>query len=132
VTRIAVIRDPTYTATIGQFASIQSAASSALELSVIDPRDANDLKRALEAFAREPNGGLIVTGSASTVVHHELINSLALRHRLPGIQPFRYLMLSSGLASYGPKTIGGGKQRGRYFEAQRLGCLKIDHQLVLT
>jgi putative tryptophan/tyrosine transport system substrate-binding protein len=105
VTRIAVIRDPTYTAGIGQFASIQSAASSALELSVIDPRDANELKRALEAFAREPNGGLIVTGSASVVVHHELINSLALRHRLPTIHALRYLMLSDGLASYGPNTI---------------------------
>jgi putative tryptophan/tyrosine transport system substrate-binding protein len=105
VTRIAVIRDPTTASGIGQFAVIESAASSTLELSVIDPRDANELKRALEAFAREPNGGLIVTGSASVVPQNELINSLALRHRLPGIQPLRYLMLSSGLASYGPKTI---------------------------
>jgi putative tryptophan/tyrosine transport system substrate-binding protein len=105
VTRIAVIRDPTTASGIGQFAVIESAASSTLELSVIDPRDANELKRALEAFAREPNGGLIVTGSASVVAQHELINSLALRHRLPGIQPLRYLMLSGGLASYGPNTI---------------------------
>ena len=67
VARIAVIRDPSYAAGIGQFAAIQTAASSALELSVIDPRDANELKRALEAFAREPNGGLIVTASASVV-----------------------------------------------------------------
>jgi putative tryptophan/tyrosine transport system substrate-binding protein len=105
VTRIAVIRDPTTASGIGQFAVIESAASSTLELSVIDPRDANELKRALEAFAREPNGGLIVTGSASVVPQNELINSLALRHRLPGIQPLRYLMLSGGLASYGPNTI---------------------------
>ena len=105
VTRIAVIRDPAYAAGIGQFAAIQTAASSALELSVIDPRDANELKRALEAFAREPNGGLIVTASASVVAHHELINSLALRHRLPTIHALRYLMLSGGLASYGPNTI---------------------------
>jgi putative tryptophan/tyrosine transport system substrate-binding protein len=105
VTRIAVIRDPAYAAGIGQFAAIQTAASSALELSVIDPRDANELKRALEAFAREPNGGLIVTASASVGSHHELINSLALRHRLPTIHALRYLMLSGGLASYGPNTI---------------------------
>jgi len=105
VTRIAVIRDPAYAAGIGQFAAIQTAASSALELSVIDPRDANELKRALEALAREPNGGLIVTASASVVAHHELINSLALRHRLPTIHALRYLMLSGGLASYGPNTI---------------------------
>jgi putative tryptophan/tyrosine transport system substrate-binding protein len=105
VTRIAVIRDPAYAAGIGQFAAIQTAASSALELSVIDPRDANELKRALEAFAREPNGGLIVTASASVAAHNELINSLALRHRLPTIHALRYLMLSGGLASYGPNTI---------------------------
>jgi len=105
VTRIAVIRDPAYAAGIGQFAAIQTAASSALELSVIDPRDANELKRALEAFAREPNGGLIVTASASVAAHNELINSLALRHRLPTIHGLRYLMLSGGLASYGPNTI---------------------------
>ena len=104
-TRIAVIRDPAYAAGIGQFAAIQTAASSALELSVIDPRDANELKRALEAFAREPNGGLIVTASASVAAHQELINSLALRHRLPTIHALRYLMLSGGLASYGPNTI---------------------------
>jgi putative tryptophan/tyrosine transport system substrate-binding protein len=105
VTRIAVIRDPAYAAGIGQFAAIQTAASSALELSAIDPRDANELKRALEAFAREPNGGLIVTASASVAAHNELINSLALRHRLPTIHALRYLMLSGGLASYGPNTI---------------------------
>jgi putative tryptophan/tyrosine transport system substrate-binding protein len=116
VTRIAVLRDPTYAIGIGQFASIQSAASSALELSVIDPRDANELKRALETFAREPNGGLIVTGSASVVAQHELINSLALRHRLPGIQPLRYMMLSGGLASYGPNTIDGFGRGATYVD----------------
>jgi len=105
VTRIAVLRDPAYAAGIGQFAAIQTAATSAVELSVIDPRDAGQLKRAIPTFAREPNGGLIVTGSASAAVHNELINSLATQHRLPAICPFRYWVLSGGLASYGPNTI---------------------------
>ena len=105
VTRIAVIRDPTYPSGIGQFAAIQSAASSAVELSVIDPRDAGGLERALDAFAREPNGGLIVTASASSAAHHELINSLALGNHLPAIHAYRYGVLSGGLASYGPNTI---------------------------
>jgi putative tryptophan/tyrosine transport system substrate-binding protein len=104
VTRIAVLRDPAY-AGIGQFAAIQTAATSAVELSVIDPRDPGDLERAVATFAREPNGGLIVTGSASAAVHNELINSLALQHRLPAIYPFRYEVLSGGLASYGPNTV---------------------------
>jgi ABC-type uncharacterized transport system substrate-binding protein len=116
VTRIAVIRDPAYAAGIGQFAAIQTAASSALELSVIDPRDANELKRALEAFAREPNGGLIVTASASVAAHNELINSLALRHRLPTIHALRYLMLSGGLASYGPNTIDIFRRAATYVD----------------
>ena len=105
VIRIAVIRDPAYASGIGQFAAIQSAASSAVDLSVIDPRDAGELKRALETFTREPNGGLIVTALNSATAQHELIGSLALRHRIPAIHAFRYSILSGGLASYGPNTI---------------------------
>jgi putative ABC transport system substrate-binding protein len=104
VTRIAVIRDPAIASGIGQFAAIQSAASSAVELNVIDPRDTGELKRALNIFAQEPNGGLIVTASVSAITHHELINSFALEHRLPAIYAFRYSILGGGLASYGPNT----------------------------
>jgi putative ABC transport system substrate-binding protein len=104
VTRIAVVRDPAYPTGIGQFAAIQTAATSAVELSVIDPRDAGGLERSIDTFAREPNGGLIVTGSTSAAAHRELINSLAMRHGLPTIHAFRYSMLSGGLASYGPNT----------------------------
>jgi putative tryptophan/tyrosine transport system substrate-binding protein len=116
VTRIAVIRDPTYPSGIGQFAAIQSAASSAVELSVIDPRDAGELKRALDTFAAEPNGGLIVTASTSATAHHELINSLALRHRMPAIHAFRYAFSSGGLASYGPNTIDGFRRAATYVD----------------
>jgi putative ABC transport system substrate-binding protein len=105
VTRIAVIRDPLSAAGIGQFAVIQSAALSTLELGAIDPRDLDELKRTLDAFGREPNGGLIVTGSASAAVHHELINSFTLSRGLPAIHAFRYGVTSGGLASYGPNTI---------------------------
>jgi putative tryptophan/tyrosine transport system substrate-binding protein len=118
VTRIAVIRDPIYPSGIGQFAAIQSAASSAVELSVIDPssRDASELKRALDTFAAEPNGGLIVTASTSATAHHELINSLALRHRMPAIHAFRYGVSSGGLASYGPNTIDGFRRAATYVD----------------
>ena len=106
VTRVAVIRDPAIAAGIGQFAAIQSSApSSVVELSVIDPRDAGEMERALDTFAREPNGGLIVTAAASATAHRELINSLAMRYRLPTIHAFRYFVLGGGLASYGPDTI---------------------------
>jgi ABC-type uncharacterized transport system substrate-binding protein len=116
VTRIAVIRDPAYAAGIGQFAAIQSAASSAVELSVIDPRDVDELKRAIETFAGETNGGLIVTASTSATAHNELINSLAMRHRLPAIHAFRYSILSGGLASYGPNTIDVYRRAATYLD----------------
>jgi putative tryptophan/tyrosine transport system substrate-binding protein len=116
VTRIAVLRDPAIANGIGQFAAIQTAASSAVELSVIDPRDTGELKRALDTFAREPNGGLIVTGSTSAAAHHELINSLALGHQLPAIHAFRYGVLSGGLASYGPNTAETYRRAATYVD----------------
>jgi len=117
VTRIAVLRDPAYAAGIGQFAAIQSAAlSPAVELSAIDPRDVDELKRSLDTFAGEPNGGLIVTASTSATAHHELINSLALRHRMPAIHAFRYSILSGGLASYGPNTIDVFRRAATYVD----------------
>jgi putative ABC transport system substrate-binding protein len=109
VTRVAVIRDPAIAAGIGQFAAIQSAAwSPAVELSVIDPRDAGQMERAVDTFAREPNGGLIVTAAASATAHGELINSLTMGHRLPNINAFRFMILSGGLAiaaSAGPIAV---------------------------
>jgi len=116
VTRIAVLRDPAVAAGIGQFAAIQSAASSAVELSAIDPRDAEELRQELNTFAQEPNGGLIVTASPSATSHHELINSLAVRHRMPAIHAFRYSMVSGGLASYGPNTIDLFRRAATYVD----------------
>lgn len=116
VTRIAVLRDPAYAAGIGQFAVIQSAAASTVELSVINPRDVGGLERSIDTFAREPNGGLIVTGSTSAATHHGLINSLAMRHGLPAIHAFRYGVLSGGLASYGPNSIDGFRRAAEYVD----------------
>src|SRR5262245_14574888 len=56
-------------------------------------------------FARSPKGGLVVTGSAPAAAHRDLIITLAARHRLPAIYPFRYFVHSGGLFSYGPTTI---------------------------
>jgi putative ABC transport system substrate-binding protein len=126
VTRIAVIRDPAYASGIGQFAAIQSAASSAVELSVVDPRDAGELERALDTFAGEPNSGLIVTASTSATAHHELINSLAISHRLPSIHAFRYGVLSGGLASYGPNRIDIYRRAATYVDRILRGAKPSD------
>jgi putative ABC transport system substrate-binding protein len=103
--RVAVVRDPLIAAGIGQFAAIQTSASSGLELRAISPRDPDETKRAFAAFASERNGGVIVTASTPTATHRDLLVSLALQHRLPAVYPFRYFTASGGLASYGPDNL---------------------------
>ena len=104
LTRIAILRDPALAAGIGQFAAIQAMAPSSfgVELSPIDVRDGGEIERDVATFARESNGGLIVTASSAAAVHRELIIMLAARHRLPAVYPFRYFVTSGGLISYGP------------------------------
>jgi putative ABC transport system substrate-binding protein len=106
VKRAAVLRDPSYGACIGQFAAIQSAtSSSSVELSAVDDRDAGEIERAITAFAREPNGGVIITASSASVAHRNFVISLLTRYRLPNVYPFKYYPTSGGLASYGPDLI---------------------------
>src|SRR5437899_617207 len=86
VTRAAVLRDPAVASGIGQFGAVQIVAPSlGVELSPVDVRDADEIERAVTAFARGSTGGLIVTGSAAAIVHRELIATLAVRHHLPAV-----------------------------------------------
>jgi len=118
LTRVAVLRDPALAAGIGQFAAIQAMAppSSGVELTTIDPRDPGEIERAITAFARERNGGLIVTASPSSVTHRILIISLALRYGLPNIYPFRYYPAGGGLVSYGPDPIDEHRRAASYVD----------------
>ena len=86
VTRVAVLRDPAVASGTGQFAAIQAVAPSlGVEVTPVDMRDAAEIERAVTAFARSPNGGLIVTASASATAHRDLIVTLAARHKLPAV-----------------------------------------------
>jgi putative ABC transport system substrate-binding protein len=117
MTRAAVLRDPALAAGIGQFAAIQSIASSpGVELSAIDTRDVGEIERAVVAFARKPNGGLVVTASTSALVHRDQIIALATRLRLPNVYPFRYYPSNGGLASYGPDQIDQYKRAAGYVD----------------
>ena len=117
LSRVAVVREPSIASGIGQFAAIQSAASSSgVDLSAIDPRDAGEMERAIAAFASEPNGGVIVTASGSAVTHRELIISLMMRYHLPNVYPFRYYSAIGGLASYGPDSIEYFKLAATYVD----------------
>ena len=103
--RVAVLREALVASGIGQLAVIQAAAPSfGVEVRPVGVRDAPEIERAVTAFARSSNGGLIVTGSTLTAVHRDLIIALAARHRLPGVYPFRYYATSGGMISYGPDT----------------------------
>jgi putative ABC transport system substrate-binding protein len=117
VTQAAVLRDLALAAGSGQLGAIQSVAPSlGVELKPIGVDDASAIERAVAAFARFANGGLIVTGSTLTAVHRELIVTLATRHRLPAIYPFRYFAASGGLLSYGPNSIDPYRRSARYVD----------------
>ena len=101
MTRAAVLRDAALTSGTGQFAAIQAVAPSlGTEASPIGVSDAGEIERAVTAFARS-NGGLIVTGSALTAVHRDLIVTLAARHKLPAVYNGRFFVTGGGLISYG-------------------------------
>jgi len=103
VIRAAVFRDTGNPSGNAQFGAIQAmSASLGIEVSPIDMRNASEIERAVVAFARSTNGGLIVTGSASATAHRNLIIELATRTKLPAVYYARYFVVVGGLISYGP------------------------------
>jgi len=117
VTRVAVLRDSALAAGSGQLGAIQSVAPSfKVELRPIDVRDVGEIERALAAFARASNGGLIVTGSSLAVVHRDLIVTLAARHKLPAVYFQRVYVTDGGLISYGPDFIDQYRRAAGYID----------------
>ena len=117
VTRVAVIRDPALTSGTGQFAAVQAVAPSlGVEVSPVNVRDAAEIERAITAFARSPNGGLILTGSALSQVHRQTIIALAARHKLPAIYYERYVVAEGGLISYGPSLVDQFQRAAGYVD----------------
>ena len=117
VTRVAVIRDPNISAGTGQFGAIQGAASSlGFELIAVNPREASEIERAIAAFARTSNGGLITTGSALATIHRDLIIGLAAKHKLPAVYYRRVFPASGGLVSYGPDIIDPSRRAAGYVD----------------
>jgi putative tryptophan/tyrosine transport system substrate-binding protein len=117
VRRAAILRDAAITSGIGQFAVIQYVASSAgVDVSPIDVRDAPEIQRGIAAFARSANGGLIVTGSPLSLVHRELIITLAARHQLPTVYFQRSFVTDGGLISYGPDVADQARRAAGYVD----------------
>jgi len=117
LTRAAVLRDPTIASGIGQFAAIQSIAPSlGMELTPVDVRDVAEIERAVTAFARSGNGGLIETASPLGTRHRDQIIALAAKHRLPAVYPYRYFVAAGGLISYGPDSIDQYRRAAVYVD----------------
>ena len=117
VTRAAVLRDSTNPAGIGQFGAIQSVAPSfGIEVSPVNVHDASEIERDVTAFARGPNGGLIVLSNALAIVHRDLIITLAARHRLPAVYTAGYFARGGGLISYGPDAIDPHRRAASYVD----------------
>jgi len=117
MTRAAVIRDPAITAGIGQWSAIQAVAPSfGVELSPVNVHDAGEIERQIVAFVRRPNGGLIMTGSALATIHRDLIITLAARHKLPAVYPYRFFVIGGGLISYGPDLIEQYRRAAGYVD----------------
>jgi putative tryptophan/tyrosine transport system substrate-binding protein len=117
VTRVAVIRNPDNPAAGATFGAIQNAAQSlGFEISPINVsvRDAGEIERSIAAFARTPNGGLVVTQTASAV-QRDLIISIAARQKLPAV--YSNTNAGSGaLISYGPDLLYGFRQAASYVD----------------
>jgi putative ABC transport system substrate-binding protein len=117
VTRAAIMRDPTLPSGTGQFGAIQSVAPSVgVELRPVGMGDAREIERAVAAFARGSNGGLIVTGSALAQLHRDLIITLAARHKLPAVYFDRFFVTAGGLISYGPDLVDEFRRAASYVD----------------
>jgi putative ABC transport system substrate-binding protein len=117
VTRVAVLRDATQGFATSTFAAIQAVAPSLrVEVIPVNMRDAGEIERSVETFARFPNGGLIPSPSAAVVRHRDLIVTLAARHKLPAVYWERFFVAAGGLISYGPDLVDQFRQAAGYVD----------------
>jgi putative ABC transport system substrate-binding protein len=125
VRRVAFLHHPQTAAHIGFLRAIEAASNSIAAVA----RDASEIEPALTAFAREPNGGVIVAPSPITTFRRELIITLARQLDLPAIYPFRYFPKSGGLVSYGidqmEQARGGASYVDRVLRGANPGELPV-------
>jgi putative tryptophan/tyrosine transport system substrate-binding protein len=117
VTRVAVLRDPATTAGQGQIGAIQAMAPSfGVEVTPVNVRDSGEIEHAIATFARTSRDGLIVTASALTVFHRDLIVTLAARYKLPTVYFQRIFVASGGLISYGAHVVDQYRRAAGYVD----------------
>jgi ABC-type uncharacterized transport system substrate-binding protein len=117
VTRAAVLFEADNPPAIAQFSAIQAVAPSfGVELIPVGLRDAGEIERAVAAFARVANGGLIVTRTTEAIMHRGSIIALAARHRLPAVYPLRVFVADGALISYGPDIVDQYRRAAGYVD----------------
>ena len=117
VTRVAVLRDPAIPGGPAQFGVIQAAAPSLrVEVNPVNMRDTGEIERAVAAFARSANGGLILTPSGLAMDHRDLIITLAAQQGLPAVYFQRAFVAAGGLISYGPDYVEQFRQAAGYVD----------------
>jgi putative ABC transport system substrate-binding protein len=115
VTRVGVIRNAANPSGIAAFSAIQNAAQSfGVEVSPINVRDPHEIERSVAALARSPNGGLIVTQTASATVYRDLIIAVVARQKLPAVYGNRYDVTAGGLISYANDLLDQFRQAAAY------------------
>jgi len=117
VTRVGLLRDASNVAEMALFGAVRSAAPAmGMDSSPLTVRDAGEIERDVTAFAREPNGGLIVLGGAAAAVHRDQIITLAARYRLPAVYPDHIFVTTGGLISYGPDRLDQYRRAASYVD----------------
>src|SRR5262249_15243595 len=127
ITRAAVLRDPSLASGAGEFGAVQTVAPSfGVELHPVDVRDADEMDRAITAFASVSKAVLIVTQNARAILHRKLIIALAARHRLPAIYAYPSFVTDGGLISYGPDSMDGYRRAAGYVDRILKGAKPAD------
>jgi putative tryptophan/tyrosine transport system substrate-binding protein len=117
MTRVAAVRDMASPSEMGMLGAIQAVMPTfSMPLIVIGGRDAAEFERVIEAFAREPMGGLIILPSPNTLVQRRVIMAMAARHRLPAIYPYGFFAREGGLISYGIVPVDNFRRAARYVD----------------
>ena len=117
VTRALVIMHKE-TAAHAAFLSAASAAAPTLKIEVIAAgvHNAAEVEAAVNSFAADPGGGLVVMPHPVTLVSRDVIISLSARHRLPAVYPFRFWAKAGGLLSYGIDQVDHFRRVGAYID----------------
>jgi putative ABC transport system substrate-binding protein len=117
VTRVAVILNPEQKPQAGMWRAIEAVAPSfRVQLTAASVRNAAEIERAIDEFAHEPNGGLIVLPNPVNEGNRKLIITMAARHRLPAVYAFRFFVTDGGLISYGVDLADQYRQAASYVD----------------